>query len=58
MTIAPTTGRGLISAGSMLIIKPQKSTCKSHSVGRKNDNMTSELLRRAITAPPKYAEAP
>src|SRR4030088_2248505 len=39
-TIAPTTGRGLISACSMLTIKSQKSIRKSNRARRKGGNMT------------------
>src|SRR5216684_3444176 len=41
-TIAPTTGRGLISACSMLTIKAQKSIRKSYRACRKSGNLTSE----------------
>src|SRR5260370_6454945 len=37
-TIAPTTGRGLISACSMLTIKSQKSVRKSYRARRKGGN--------------------
>src|SRR5260370_3658217 len=42
-TIAPTTGRGLISACSMLTIKAQKSIRKSYRACRERGNLTSEL---------------
>jgi hypothetical protein len=41
--IAPTNGRGLISPGSMLTIKSQKSICKSYRARRKSGNIISEL---------------
>src|SRR5216683_1907390 len=44
--IAPTTGRGLISACSMQTIKSQKSILKAYRARREGGNMTSEYVTR------------